>query len=198
MNLEKIKIIFELNPNSKIALFIRHGEKSECLGSLITQEGISQSENFGYELLKMNILVKIYTSPELRCIQTAVIINKTITSMEDDIIISNKLGVPGIQIFDIDAYLDLCSKYNFNYKEIYDQWKNGKHYDALRPPIMLKSMADDFIKTTCINKGITLYVSQSGTIAGIGYVLKLVDYDIPSGEWVNFLDGFVLDIATLT
>jgi hypothetical protein len=197
MNLEKIKSIFELNPNSKIALFIRHGEKSECLGSLLTQDGISQSENFGYELKKLNIPVKIYTSPELRCVQTAVIINKTISSMEDDIIISNKLGVPGIQIFDIDAYMELCSKDNFHCKEIYAQWKKGEHYDALRHPIMLKDMSEEFIKLTCINRGITLYVSQSGTVAGIGYVLRLVDYNIPAGEWVNFLDGFILDIATL-
>jgi hypothetical protein len=46
MNLEKIKGIFELNQNSKIALFIRHGEKSEFPGSLLTQDGIHQSENF--------------------------------------------------------------------------------------------------------------------------------------------------------
>ncbi|GHT01630.1 hypothetical protein AGMMS50276_30040 [Synergistales bacterium] len=197
MNLEKIKNIFGLNPNSMIALFIRHGEKSECFGSLLTQDGIFQSENFGYELKRLNIPVKIYTSPEMRCVQTAVIINKTISSMEDDIIISNKLGVPGIQIFDIDAYQELCSKVNFHYREIYAQWKKGKHYDALRPPIMLKDTAEEFIKSTCINRGITLYVSQSGTIAGIGYVLRLVDYDIIAGEWVNFLDGFVLDIATL-
>ena len=197
MNLEKIKIIFELNSNSKIALFIRHGEKSEGIGSLLTQVGISQSENFGCELMKLNIPVKIYTSPELRCVQTAVIINKAISSLKDDIIISNKLGLPGIQILDVDAYMELSSKGNLRYKEIYAQWKKGNHYDALIPPIMLKDIAGEFLKSTCINRGITLYVSQSGTIAGIGYVLRLVDYDVPAGEWVNFLDGFVLDIATL-
>jgi len=94
-------------------LFIRHGEKSECLGCLLTQDGISQSEIFGCELKKLNISVKIYTSPELRCVQTAEIINKTISAMEDDIIISNNLGVPGIQVFDIDAYLKLYSKIIF-------------------------------------------------------------------------------------
>jgi len=197
MNLEKIKIIFELNPNSKTALFIRHGEKSECPGSLLTQYGISQSENFACELKKLNVPVKIYTSPELRSVQTAGIINKTISSMEDDIIISNKLGVPGIQVFDTGAYMELCSKNNFHYREIYAQWKNGKHYDALRPPVMLKSMAKEFIKSTCIDRGITLYVSQSGTVAGIAYVLGLVNYDISAGEWVDFLDGFALDIAAL-
>jgi len=198
MNLEKIKSIFELNQNSKIALFIRHSEKLDCPGGLLTQDGIYQSENFGYELKKMDIPVKIYTSPELRCVQTALIMNKTISSMKDDIIITNKLGVPGIQILDVDAYFELRSKSNLHhYREIFDQWKKGKHYDALRPPIMLKDMAEEFIKSTCINRGITLYVSQSGTIAGIGYVLRLVDYDIPAGEWVNFLDGFVLDIAVL-
>jgi len=197
MNLEKIKNIFELNPNSKIALFIRHGEKSECHESLLTQDGISQSEYFGYELKKMNIPVKIYTSPKLRCVETAVLINKSISSMKDDIIISNKLGVPGIQISDNDAYLEFCSKTNFQYKEIYAQWIKGKHYDILRPPMMLKDVAEEFIKSTCINRGITLYVSQSGTVAGIGYVLRLVNYDVTAGEWVNFLDGFILDIAVL-
>jgi len=197
MDLEKIKNIFELNQNSKIALFIRHGEKADYPGGLLTQDGIYQSENFGDELKKLNIPVKIYTSPELRCVQTALIINKTISSMKDDIIITNKLGVPGIQILDNDAYIELYSKSNFKCRDIFTQWKEGKHYDALRPPIMLKDMAGEFIKSTCIDRGITLYISQSGTIAGIGYVLKLVDYDIPGGEWVNFLDGFVLDINTL-
>ena len=197
MNLEKVKNIFEINQNSRIALFVRHGEKGETPGSLLTQDGIHQSENFGYDLKKLNIPVKIYTSPEMRCVQTALIINKIISSMKDDIIISNMLGLPGIQLLDNDVYIELCSKSNLRYKEIFAQWKNGEHYDALRPPIMLKEMAKEFIKSTCINRGITLYLSQSGTIAGIGYVLKIIDYDIPAGEWVNFLDGFVLDVDIL-
>ena len=55
------------------------------------------------------------------------------------------------------------------------------------------NLSNEYLERTCASEGITLYVSQSGTIAGIGYALKLVDYDIEKDEWVNNLDGFVIE-----
>lgn len=42
--------------------------------------------------------------------------------------------------------------------------------------------------------GITVYVSQSGTIACVGYSFGLTDYKADGDDWVRFLDGFVLEL----
>ena len=62
----------------------------------------------------------------------------------------------------------------------------------MRDPLSLMNLAYEFLEKTCVSKGITLYVSQSGTIAGIAYALKILDFDIDKNEWVNNLDGFIV------
>lgn len=184
--------IFKINSNSKIAVFIRHGEREEGLGSLLTSKGQIQSKIFGQQLKDIKVPIKIYTSPELRCIQTAEIINNLISNMNNEIIISNKLGIPGLQILNNEVFQQKYSYFNFNYRNLFSEWKKGLHYDALRDPVSLMNLSNEYLERTCTSEGITLYVSQSGTIAGIGYALKLVDYDIEKDEWVNNLDGFII------
>lgn len=38
----------------------------------------------------------------------------------------------------------------------------------------------------------SLLVSQSGTVATLGYALGLLDFDTEQNEWVPFLRGFVV------
>lgn len=190
--IDEINNVLNQNLDSKIAVFIRHGERDEKPGSTLTPNGRTQAEFFGQQLREINIPVKIYTSPEHRCVETAEIITKLISNMNTEIIISNKLGIPGLQVLNTEMFQQRYSEYNFNYRNLFSDWQKGQHYDVLRDPVSLKDLSNDFLEKTCVSKGITLYVSQSGTIAGIGYALKLVDYNIEKDEWVNNLDGFIV------
>lgn len=178
--------------NNKTIIFVRHAEREEVKGKLLTDIGIQNSEKFGTELSKLNQSIKIYTAPELRCIQTAEIINQKISSMEQDIIISNKLA--NIQIKNNDLYNKLYRETNFIYKKLYLKWKKGCYYDALFSPDELFNRTMNFINSTSENNNITLYVSQSGTIANIGFALNKLNYDDSEDSWINFLDGFIMKL----
>lgn len=192
MLLDNIKDNLPISKNKKIIIFVRHAEREDGKGKLLTNIGIQNSEKFGTELSKLNQSIKIYTAPELRCVQTAEIINKKISSMERDIIISNKLA--NLQIKNNELYKKLYRKTSFIYKEIYLKWKKGCYYDALFSPEELFNRTMDFINSTSENNSITLYISQSGTIANIGFALNKLIYEDSEDSWINFLDGFIIKL----
>ncbi|MEE1921387.1 histidine phosphatase family protein [Pseudomonas sp. 148P] len=178
--------------SSRIAVFIRHGEKdsSGSRPALITQQATKDSEALGIRLRELNVSVKVYSSPELRCVQTANILNKEISGAASTIVLTSFLGKPGIQVKDNDRYLKLFEEYSA--RELYVQWKEGKNHDALRAVEDLCSELHSFLERTTTESKISLFVSQSGTIAALSYALGLSDFDISKNEWVSFLDGFLL------
>ena len=192
MLLDNIIENLPISKNKKTIIFVRHAEREDSKGKLLTDIGIQNSEKFGTELSKFNPSIKIYTAPELRCVQTAEIINQKISAMERDIIISNKLA--NLQIKNNELYKKLYSETNFIYKEIYLKWKNGCYYDALFSPNELFDRTMNFINSTSENNCITLYISQSGTIANIGFALKKLNYEDSENSWINFLDGFTMNL----
>lgn len=194
MDFNAIKKIFQTVPNAKVALFLRHAERESVIKALLTKKGIEASTAFGKELKSLNVPVKIYSSPELRCVQTAELINREVSSMESEIILTSKLGKPGLQIRDNEKFQKLYESFNLVYKDIYKEWKAGKYYDILRNPNELKEMSEVFINAKTEQNGVTLFVSQSGTIANISYALKIADYDTDKAEWVDFLDGFFIQL----
>lgn len=178
--------------SSRLAVFIRHGEK-DGFGAgpaLITQQAKMASEALGLSLRRLELPMKIYSSPELRCVQTAKIINQTISGFESDIEVTSFLGQPGIQVKNNTRYLNIFNEHGA--REIYNQWKNGEHHDALRTKYELCAELSKFLEMTIVESKISLFVSQSGTIAALGYALGLRNYDIGNNEWVPYLDGFVL------
>lgn len=183
--LAEMEAIFFNNPAAKVALFVRHAEKEPLNPVGISAKGIIDSEEMGDYLRDVNKTVYIYSSPEYRCVQTAKIISERLYCTE--IVETNFLGVPGAQIIDESAYAKLYEKYLC--REIFSQWKQGLHYDIMCSPIQLKKRTIDFFKKN-FKSGINLCISQSGTIASIGYALGLVDYNVAAGEWVAYLDGF--------
>jgi hypothetical protein len=195
MNFNKIKKILDENSNSKIAIFLRHADKSQDGDSYLTQKGVDDTVNLAYKLQGLNTNIRIFTSPEPRCEQTAKIIHSRLQIPSDQLYFSNALGKPGLQILDNDLYEKLY--HEFKCRDIFHQWKNGKHYNALRNPKLLKYVANIFFQTTCTEKGITLYISQSGTVASIGYALELLNYDVTDDEWVDFLEGFMISIPEI-
>ncbi len=74
----------------KLAVFIRHGEKygTGAGPALITQQAKMASEALGLSLRDLKIPINIYSSPELRCFQTAKILNQTISGFESDIAVT--------------------------------------------------------------------------------------------------------------
>ena len=193
MYFDNIEKILNNDPDSKIALFVRHAEKNHEGEVYLTHKGINDALAFARKLQSLNINVRIFSSPEPRCAQTADIINSQLKIPCDQISFSNSLGKPGLQIFDNELYEKLYAK--LKCREIFHQWKNGQHYNSLRNPKILRTLAYEFIRTTCTEKGVTLYISQSGTVASIGYALDLINYDVTTGEWVDFLEGFLIPIS---
>lgn len=180
------------NPVSRLAVFIRHGEKekSDTGLALLTEKAKLDAEEMGLRLKKLNVPVRLFSSPELRCVQTAKIINKKFLDTPSDIVLTSFLGEPGIQIKNNEKFLNLAE--SLDTREIYCQWKAGNHYDALRNPEELCSELGIFLKRTCTESVISLFISQSGTIAALGFALGLSHYDIEKKEWVPFLGGFVI------
>jgi broad specificity phosphatase PhoE len=178
--------------SSRLAVFIRHGEKDKfgTGPALITQQAKKDAEAMGLRLRDLKVSIKIYSSPELRCVQTAKILNQEISGAASDIVLTSFLGEPGIQVKDNKRYLELFDEHGA--REIYDQWKAGKHYDALRAVDDLCVELSNFLEKISTESKVSLFVSQSGTVAALGYALELSNYNIKEGEWIPFLGGLVL------
>lgn len=178
--------------SSRLAVFIRHGEKQMLRAgpALITQQAKKSSSELGARLRDFKVSIKVYSSPELRCVQTAEVLSKEIFGVDSYISVTSFLGQPGIHVKNNMTYLDIFKEYGA--RVIYSQWKNGKYHDSLRTVDDLRSELSSFLGKTAMDSRISLFVSQSGTIAALGYALGLKNYDIENNEWVSFLDGFVL------
>ncbi len=193
MIIQKINDLLKNNSHSKMALIIRHGEKSETVNGLLSENGKTSVKKFAVELKKFGYQINIVSSPELRCVQTATIINEILSNNENDIILSNKLGCPGLHILNNSIYQELYKTKKA--REIFYEWKEGLHLDCLRTPKELKKLSMEFFLNLCIENSITLFVSQSGTVSGIGYSLGLLDYDKIDDEWIEYLEGFFVDLT---
>lgn len=192
MIIDEIKQKIKDHPESKFAVFIRHGEKNTSQNghSLITERAQKDIQDMGKLLRKLKIPIMVYSSPELRCVQTAKIFNQEISASNNDIILTSFLGNPGIQIKDNEKFLKLFDQ--FGTRKIYDQWKLGKHSDVMLSKDELCLALSNFLENILVKPNISLFISQSGTIAALGYALGICNYNIDAGEWVPFLDGFVI------
>lgn len=179
------------NPNSKLAVFIRHGEKSQNseVPALITEQAKFDIKFMANELTKIELDIQIYSSPELRCVETAKIYNQ-ITSNSKNIILSSFLGDPGVQVEDLDNYFELF--YQKGARTLYEEWIEGKHYSILKSPQLLKKKLNEFLKTLPRTNDVTILISQSLTIATLEHSLGVRDYDISKDQWVSYLDGFII------
>lgn len=198
IDVSQIEHIFKQNPDAKVALFIRHGERENAcsditpLGTLLTPKGIETAKAFGTELKKIPTTFRLYTSPVFRCIQTAKAINEVLSNGEFEITISNKLGEPGLPILNADIASPLYSSKGC--KEIYDEWKRELHYDALRTPNDLKKLVEEMIDKACNHPGVSIFVSHDATIAAMQFATGQGEYNISKYEWVDFLNGFFIEL----
>ena len=180
--------IAELQKEKQFCVFIRHGEKN-AVDYGLTAEGKKQIMGFSTSLSSLDKTIIIYSSPEPRCIETASIINNVVNKAKINIRISNILGMPGIQVRNETEYAKLT--YSMRCRDIYKEWKMGKHNEAMNSPKIIQQKMIDFFNITSTEQGISLYISQSGTVACSGYSLGLVDYQANDKDWVQFLDGYI-------
>ena len=180
-----------LNAGDTVCALIRHGEKDDRHFGL-TEHGKAEIERIGLLISALHKPVRLYSSPECRCMETAVLMSKIILGSGCDVQTSTILGKPGVQVKNEEKYslLTDCMRC----RDIYREWKMGLHGDAMQTSAFIRTETLRFLHETCIQHGITIYVSQSGTIACAGYSLGLTDYKADDDDWVRFLDGFVLEL----
>lgn len=182
--------INELKNTDNLCVFIRHGEK-DINNYCLTDKGKRDIIEFGNLLCMLNKKIIVYSSPEIRCVETAAIINN-IVNEDNEICVSNVLGKPGIQVKDEIKYTKLIDA--MRCRDIFKAWKKGMHDEAMNSPETIKIRIKEFFKKTSLKNGITIYISQSGTVACTGYSLGLIDYKANDDEWVDFLDGYVFKL----
>ena len=179
----------KMDIESRICIIIRHGEKDNTNFGL-TEKGKAEAAEFGRLLSLLNKKIVIYASPEERCVETACIINENIKYNNGNVNLSNILGKPGIQVKDEQKYMKLTN--SMRCRDIYNMWKNGLVYDAMNRPDHIKNEIMDFLKKTSLSNGISIYISQSGTVACTGFSLGLIDTKANNEEWIDYLDGFIV------
>lgn len=172
-----------------VCVFIRHSEK-DLHSYDLTDRGKHESKRFGQMLYGLRKPVMVYSSPEKRCMETGLIINEIINGSSSKCIASTILGKPGIQVKNDSLYSVLTD--TMRCRDIFKEWKHGMHYDAMNTPYHINRKMMDFFKNTALINGITVYISQSGTVACTGLALGLVDYMEIDDDWVDYLDGYVL------
>ena len=178
-----------LSRGESVCALIRHGEKDVGHYGL-TNAGKAEIGRIGQLVAALNRPVRLYASPEGRCMETATLLAEKIPQSGSGMSTSAILGKPGIQVKDEVKYTLLTDR--MRCRDIYREWKMGRHEDAMHTPAFIRTKILRFLRETSLHKGITIYVSQSGTIACAGYALGLTDYRADDDDWVQYLDGFGL------
>jgi len=176
----------------KLAILIRHSERDKIprgeFGThyMLTGNGVRMAEEFGAKLSDFGI-VRIFTSPIVRCVQTASLLKKGIgKSLE--IIRDNHLGDPGFHISDAEKAGKNYLAYGA--KGVFEKYVAGEKLDGLNSIDYLKTTAMDWLKLKTTERGITIFVTHDALIANFAYANGIKTYS--RENWVEFLDGIVL------
>lgn len=181
----------KLKGGNTLCVFIRHGEK-DINSYGLTDRGKDEIIHLSQLLCVCGKPIRVYTSPEHRCVETAAIMNEIVNGSDGEVCFSTVLGKPGIQVKDESIYTGLTD--SMRCRDIFKEWKQGLHYDAMNSWQLIKERMMEFFYMTCLRNGLTIYISQSGTVACTGFALGLTDYKATDEEWVDYLDGYVLRI----
>ena len=179
---------------SRCALLIRHAERevfpSGSFGNEVqlTEKGRTDAIEFGNRLSGKKVN-HIYTSPLIRCIQTAKEIVKGL-GYDVDITLTSRLGNPGMHISDSDKagvnYL------NSTAQDIYRRFSAGEILDGFTSAEVLKEQGLGFIFDHTTEEGITLFISHDSLIAHLAFACGLGDYHT---RWIDYLDGVAIDCS---
>ncbi len=177
-----------------MALLIRHAEREDfpcgTFGNeaLLTQNGLKEAFSFGKALSGKKIN-HIYSSPLIRCVQTAKEIVHGL-GYNVDITLTSILGDPGIHIADVDkagpVYL------NTSAQKIYCRFADGEPLLGFTPAETLKENGLGYIINHTVKEGITLFISHDSLIAHLSFACGIGDYH---ANWIDYLDGVAFDCS---
>lgn len=192
-----MKILEQINEhptNSKLAVIIRHADRDNIpLGSfgnevLLNRKGVENSMSLG-EKMRGHKVNCIYTSPILRCIQTAEYFENGY-GKPLDYNITKSLGDPGLHIEDDKLAGEFYLKHTFD--EMYRRFTNNEPIPGVPSPKDFKQRMNEFIKDNTKEEGITFFVTHDSLIAFYHYCLNGTIYT--KENWIQYLSGIVLKI----
>jgi len=187
-----VQHIQSLPSNARATILIRHSERNKIprgeFGThyMLTENGVRMAEEFGTKLSEYGI-VKIYTSPIPRCVQTAELLKQGI-GKPLEIIQDHHLGDPGFHVSDEDK----AGKYYLSYgaKGVFEKFIAGGKLEGINSVDYLRTTAMDWLKLKTTERGITIFVTHDALIANFAYANGIKTYS--RENWVEFLDGIVL------
>lgn len=176
-----------------ISILLRHAERPNIkdgdTGLLldITEFGKIKSIELGTEISKYFEINKIYSSPLLRCVNTAININIGNSKKEKEIIKTNILGEPGLYVNDrYNAGLEFKRRGTHNLVRDYINGEVILGMNNLNEAN--RSFYNKIIELSQDNK-YNVFVSHDAII--IPLVKYLLDYDF-SDYWLNYLSGIII------
>ena len=178
-----------MSSQDKISLLIRHSDRDEIpQGSfgneiLLNERGKLSAQKFGENLVETKIN-KIYTSPILRCVQTAEFITKGYGS-SINIIETTALGAPGLHIADENIAGEFLAQYGLY--EMYKRFVQNENVPGIPNINELNYRITHFINENSTQNGTTIFITHDMLIAFYHYSINKTVYT--KENWVNYLTG---------
>lgn len=191
-----MKLIQEIKKHSapKIALLMRHGDREQIPSGefgneiMLNEKGKQRSIEFG-EGLKEFPVVKIYTSPIPRCVQTAQLISQGF-GKDLEIIQSKCLGDPGLHTLDEKIAGEFYLEHGFH--EMLRRFVNNEDIPGVPDIKQLKDTMTDFLTSSTNDDGLTVFVTHDSLIAMFQHCVDGTIYTVDN--WVDYLEGMVFKI----
>lgn len=178
-----------MNTNETIALVIRHADREDIPhGSFgneipLNEKGKQNAKKFG-EKLTNKIIHKIFTSPVIRCVQTAECIAQGY-GRSIEIIETPALGAPGLHIADEKIAGEFFLQYGLN--EMYQRLITGKNIPGILNLHDLKNTITHFINENTIPNGTTIFITHDIFIAFYHFSINQKIYT--PQNWIDYLTG---------
>lgn len=189
-----IEEIKKHSADSKLALIIRHADREQIpKGSfgneiLLNEIGMNNSILFGKDL-KQHKINCIYTSPVVRCVQTAHYLKEGYEK-ELPFHTTKALGDPGLHITDDKLAGEFFLKHTFD--EMYRRFMLGEAIPGVPSAQDFEQKMTEFIKQNTVENGLTIFITHDSLIAFYHYCLNKVVYT--KENWVNYLSGIILKV----
>lgn len=191
-----MKLIDEITKHSarKMALLVRHGDREQIpIGEfgneiLLNERGQRRSIEFG-ERLKQFPVVKIYTSPIPRCVQTAQLMVQGF-GKKLDIVQTKCLGDPGLHTLDEKIAGDFYLQHGFH--EMLRRFVRKEDVPGVPNIDQLRVTMTDFISKSADQDGLTVFVTHDSLIAMFHHCIDGTIYTLEN--WVDYLEGMIYKI----
>lgn len=191
MILEELKQYKNIS-EQKLAVIIRHadrefipdGEFGDAI--ILNEKGVAHARKFGTQLREYKAN-RIYTSPIKRCLQTAELINESLSN-KVEIVITTELGDPGFHVTDAEKAGECYLKHG--YDRLYADFLQDIHIEGVANKEELRTNGMSFFKTKTCENGLTLFITHDSLIAHFAHANGIKTYI--KEDWVGYLEGIIL------